>query len=188
VTAPDLGGAAPTGDTPPATAEPLVVRFRPEARQDFARRAARDPARRGRAAIALAVLLAILVLVPWAAVTATQGFEPRGLVLLVLLAVPAALVAWGRRRLRTGAAVLNTVAFVVTADEIRFEPLPSANSALADAPAEVWPVAGTTVEVRPSRVVGDRLVLRRPGARRRVYLAATLDVPAATIASRISGG
>lgn len=84
--------------------------------------------------------------------------------------------------------MLSPVAFVVAGDEIRFEPLPSANSALADAPAEVWPVAGTTVEVRPSRVVGDRLVLRRPGARRRVYLAATLDVPAATIASRISGG
>ncbi len=188
MTAPALGGAVPTGDSPPATAEPLVVRFRPEARQDFVRRAARDPARRGRAAIALAVLLAILVLVPWAAVTATQGFEPRGLVLLVLLAVPAALVVWGRRRLRTDAAVLNTVAFVVSADEIRFEPLPSANSALTDAPAEVWPVAGTTVEVRPSRVVGDRLVLRRAGTRRRVYLAATLDVPAATITSRISGG
>ncbi|MET0432566.1 MAG: hypothetical protein ABW025_00250 [Cellulomonas sp.] len=188
MTAPDLGGAVPTGDAPPATAEPLVVRFRPEARQAFECRAARDPARRGRAAIALALLLALLVLVPWFAVTATRGFEPRGLVLLVLLTVPAALVVWGRRRLRTDAAVLNTVAFVVTADEIRFEPLPSANSALADAPAEVWPVAGTRVEVRPSRVVGDRLVLRSPGARRRVYLAATLDVPAAAIASRISGG
>lgn len=188
MTAPDLGGTMPTGDAPPATAEPLVVRFRPKAREDFERRAARDPARRGRAAIALAVLLSLLVLVPWVAVTATQGFEPRGLVLLVLLAVPAALVVWGRRRRRTDAAVLNTVAFVVTADEIRFEPLPSANSALADAPAEAWPVAGTTVAVRPSRVVGDRLVLRRPGIRRRVYLAATLDVPAATIASRIRGG
>jgi len=41
-------------------AEPLVVQFRPEARQEFARRASRDPARRGRAAIALAVLLALL--------------------------------------------------------------------------------------------------------------------------------
>ncbi|WP_217617398.1 hypothetical protein, partial [Cellulomonas sp. GbtcB1] len=78
--------------------------------------------------------------------------------------------------LRTGAAVLSRVAFVVTADEIRFEPLPSANSAVADAPAAVWPVPGTTVEDRPSWAAGARLVLRRPGARRRVYLAATLDV------------
>lgn len=166
-------------------ADPLVVQFRPEARREYERRASRDPDRRGRAAIALAALLALLVLVPWVAVTATGGFEPRGLVLLVFLAVPAALVVWGRRKLRDRPAVLGTVAFVVTSDEIRFGPLPSANSALADTPAEVWPVAGTTVEVRPSRVVGDRLVLRRAGARRRVYLAATLDVPAERIASRV---
>lgn len=169
-------------------AEPLVVQFRPEARQDFQRRASRDPQRRGRAAIALAALLTLLVLVPWVAANAVRGFEPRSLLLLAFLVVPAALLVWGRRKLQDRPAVLGSVAFVVTADEIRFEPLPSANSALTDAPAEVWPVAGTTVEVRPSRVVGDRLVLRRPGARRRVYLAATLDVPAATIASRISGG
>lgn len=170
----------------PAVAEPLVVQLRPEAREEFERRASLDPARRGRAAIALAVLLALLVLVPWIAVTATRGFEARGLVLLAFLAVPAALVAWGRRKLRDRPAGLGPVAFVVTSDEIRFEPLPSANSALAGPPAEVWPVAGTTVEVRPSRVVGDRLVLRRPGARRRVYLADTLDASAAAIESRIT--
>ena len=168
-------------------AEPLVVQFGPEARQEFARRASRDPARRGRAAIALAVLLALLVVGPWVAVTAAQGFEPRGLVLLAFLAVPAALVVWGLRKLRDRPAVLGRVAFEVASDEIRFGPLPSANSALPDAPAEVWPVAGTTAEVRPSRVAGDRLVLRRAGARRRVYLAATLDVPAERIASRLAG-
>lgn len=168
-------------------AEPLVVQFRPEARQEFERRASRDPARRGQAAIALAALLALLVLVPWIAATATRGFEPRSLVLLAFLAVPAALVVWGRRKLRDRPAALGTVAFVVTADEIRFGPLPSANSALADAPADVWPVTGTTAEVRPSRVVGERLVLRRAGARRRVYLAATLDVPLEQIGSRLPG-
>jgi hypothetical protein len=165
--------------------EPLVVQFRPEAREDFERRASRDPARRGWAAIALAVLLALLVLVPWAAVIATRGFEPRGLVLLAFLVVPAALVVRGWQKLRDDPASLGPVAFVVTSDEIRFEPLPSANSGLAGAPADVWPVAGTTVEVRPSRVVGDRLVLRRAGARRRVYLAATRDVPPQRLATRL---
>lgn len=179
-------GAVPASGVRPAVADPLVVQFRPEAQRDFQRRASRDPERRGRAAIALAVLLALLVLVPWVAVTASRGFEPRGLVLFAVLAAPVALVAWGRRKLRDGRAARGPVAFVVTADEIRFEPLPSANSALADATADVWPVAGTTVEVRPSRVVGDRLVLRRPGVRRRIYLAATLDTPAERIASRIT--
>jgi hypothetical protein len=169
-----------------AVREPLVVQFRPEARQDFQRRASRDPERRGRAAIALAVLLALLVLVPWVAVTATRGFEPRGLLLLAFLVAPVALVMWGRRKLRDRAAALGTVAFVITPDEIRFEPLPSANSALNDVAADVWPTAGTTAEIRPSKVVGDRLVLRRPGARRRVYLAETLDRPAEVIVARLA--
>jgi hypothetical protein len=167
-------------------AEPLVVQFRPAARQDFQRRASRDPARRGRAAIGLATLLTLLVLVPWLAVNVVQGFEPRSLTLLAFLVVPAALVVWGRRKLKNRPAVLGAVAFVVTSDEIRFEPLPSANSALADVAAAVWPTAGTTAEIRPSRVVGDRLVLRRPGAQRRTYLAATLDTPAEVISARLN--
>lgn len=169
-------------------AEPLVVQFRPEARQEFQRRASGDPARRGRAAIGLAVLLTGLVLVPWVAVNAVQGFQPRSLVLLAFLAAPAALVTWGRRKLRDRPAVLGTVAFVVTPDEIRFEPLPSANSALTDAQAEVWPAAGTRVEVRRSAIAGERLVLRRPGVRRRVYLTRTLDVPADAITARLENG
>ncbi|WP_282946520.1 hypothetical protein [Cellulomonas endometrii] len=168
-------------------AEPLVVQFRPEARQEFQRRASQDPARRGRAAIALATLLTLLVLAPWIAVNVVQGFEPRSLALLAFLVVPATLVAWGRRKLQDRPAVLGAVAFVVTPDEIQFEALPSANSALADVAADVWPTAETTAEIRPSRVVGDRLVLRRPGARRRVYLAATLDTPAEVISARLTG-
>lgn len=171
----------------PTAAEPLVVQFRPEGRQNFQRRASQDSARRGRAAIALATLVALLVLVPWLVVNVVQGFEPRSLVLLVFLVAPAALVVWGWRKLEDRPPVLGAVAFVVTPDEIQFEPLPSANSALPDVAADVWPTGETTAEIRPSRVVGDRVVLRRPGARRRVYLAATLDTPAEVITARLPG-
>lgn len=69
-------------------AEPLVVRFTPQARQEFRRRATRDPVRRGRAAVQLALLLSLLLLVPWVAMNVTQGFEPRSLVLLPSSSVP----------------------------------------------------------------------------------------------------
>ncbi|WP_203668332.1 hypothetical protein [Cellulomonas pakistanensis] len=168
-------------------AEPLVVRFRPDARREHQRRVAGARRRRGRAALALAALLGALVLVPWVAVTAVEGFEPRGLALLGLLAVPAALAVWGRRLLRRPPVALGAVAFAITPDEIRFEPVPSAGPALGGSPAASWPIAGTTADIEPSRMVGDRLVLRRPGARRRVYLAATLDTDPTTVVSQIAG-
>jgi hypothetical protein len=162
--------------------EPLVVHFRPEARQDVDRRAARDPIRRGRAAIQLAVLLALLLLAPWVALNLTRGFEPRNLVLLAFLVAPALLVLWGRRKTRDAPVALGSVAFVVTDDDVRFEPHPSANSALRSAPAEVWPRTSTRARVRARSVLaGERLVLRAPGMQRRVYLADELDAPVAAI-------
>jgi hypothetical protein len=170
-------------------AEPLVVHFRPKARQDFERRASRDPIRRGRAAIQLAVLLTFLLLVPWIALNVTQGFEPRSLVLLAFLAVPALAVIWGRRKTRDVPVALGAVAFVVTDDALRFEPHPSANSALRSAPAEVWPRTDTSAQVRPRSVlVGERLVLRAPGRQRRVYLTDELDTPADAIRGRLRTG
>ncbi|MFF1527990.1 hypothetical protein [Cellulomonas sp. NPDC058312] len=132
------------------------------------------------------MLLSLLLVVPWVAVNVTQGFEPRSLVLLVFLIGRAALVLWGRRRLQHRPATLGSVAFVVTDDEIRFEPHPSANSALVSAPAEVWPTAGTDAQVRRgSALVGARLVLRAPGRRRRVYLTDQLDTSATSIYMRL---
>lgn len=167
-------------------ADPVVVHFRAKARQDFHRRAAHDPIRRGRAAIQLAVLVALLLLVPWIALNLTQGFEPRSLILLAFLVAPALLVLWGRRTLRHQPVALGSIAFVVTDDAVQFEPHPSANSALRSAPAEVWPRTSTHAQVHPRSVlVGERLVLRAPGKQRRIYLADELDAPAATICALI---
>lgn len=96
---------------------------------------------------------------------------------------------WGRHKLQDRPASLGSVAFVVTDDEVRFEPYPSANSALRSAPAEVWSSTGIDAQVRRgSALVGERLVLRAPRRRRRVYLTDQLDAPATSICARLGNG
>ena len=166
-------------------AEDLVVGFPPRAREAVARPSL-DPARRARALRLLALLWSALVLVPWVAVTAVEGFEPRSLVLLAFLLPPAALVVHAGRLERRPRPQLGPVAFVVGPDQIRLEPYvtPTAAPAL---PAEVWPTSGTVAEVRRSVLLGARLVLRVPDGRRRVYPASVIDTAPGVVAARLSG-
>lgn len=166
--------------------EPLVVRYRPEARADLARRSARERTSRGRAAIALSGLVALLVLVPFVVVNLEQGFEPVSLLLLTILLPLPALAWWGRERLRTPAPVLAEVAFVVDADEIRFAEQPSAAETMRPVPAETWPTAGTTAEVQPSAAFGEHLVLHGADGRRRAYDTAVLELPADAVVARLA--
>ena len=168
--------------------EPLVVRFHDDALRDFERRAARGLARRGKAAIALAVLISALLLVPWVAANLSEGFVPRSLLLLLVLIVPVALVRWGRRTLlHRRPAVLGDIAFTVDGDEVHVAALPSTNSALGTAPAAVWPRSLTAVQVRTVPVVGEQLVLRGPGSQRRTYPVSALDTPPESVAARLLG-
>ncbi|MBT0992772.1 hypothetical protein KIN34_00510 [Cellulomonas sp. DKR-3] len=166
--------------------EPLVVRYRPEARADFARRSTQERVSRGRAAIGLSVLVALLVLVPFVVVNATQGFEAVSLLLLLVL-VPLPLLAWwGRERLRAAPAVLDEVAFVVGDDEIRFAEQPSAAATMQAVPAESWPTAGTTAQVRPSAALGEHLELHSADGRRRAYPTEMLELPAPEVAAQVT--
>ena len=166
--------------------EPLVVRYQPEARAEFARRAAHDTVRRGRAAIAMCIVVALLVLVPLVALNVAEGFHARTLVLLAFLLPLPFLARWGFGRLRSETPTLDEVAFVVDDDEIRFEEQPSAASALRVVPAETWPIAGTTAEVRPSAVFGEHLVLRSVDGRRRAYRTEMLAVPAEHVVAHVA--
>jgi hypothetical protein len=167
--------------------EPLVVRYRPEARAELVRRSTRERVSRGRAAIVLGVLVALLVLVPFVVVNVAQGFDARSLVLLAILVPLPVLVWWGRQRQRIAEPDLAEVAFVVDEDEIRFTEQPSAESTMRAVPAESWPTAGTVAEVRPSAVLGEHLLLHSADGRRRAYDTAMLDLPAAAVVARLGG-
>lgn len=168
-------------------AEPLVVQLRAEARQALGRRAARDPARRGTAAIRLALFMSALLLVPLVAVNTVEGFRPRTLVLLTLLAIPAAIALWGQRMLRTVPSEVAVDVLVISDDAVRFEAVTAVNPAMGVAQPDTWPRVGTTVEVQSSPVLGTRVVFRGPHGQRRVYLARMLDTSVEAICARMSG-
>jgi hypothetical protein len=132
-----------------------------------------------------AALFAAVLVVPLVVASAVEGFDPRVLLMLIPL-IPAALLArHGHRTAHRIPPTLGPVAFTVTPDEIRFDPYPSSNAILPASPAATWPLTGTRAEVRPSRIAGDHLVLRRRGAGTRRYALSTLGVPSHTILARI---
>lgn len=166
---------------------PLVVRFSSHARQEFRERASHDRVSRGRSAVLLAAIVAGLVLVPWVGLAVVQGFEPRTLPVLVLLVLPAVIARWGLRMQRAQPPSLGEIAFVVDARDVRFEELPFARAGMRPAPPVTWPRGETTVEVRSSRLLGERVVLSGPGRQRRAYATSMLDTTPAAIRATVAG-
>lgn len=160
----------------------LVVRYRPEAVERA--RSMVEPSVRRRAwlALALAALVAVLILVPFALDTASRGVQTVGILLLATLVLPGLLAAVAIRRLRRPPH-LPTVAFTVTREHVVFEPQESTGLRPRLTPAQRWDLGTTTARVATGEGPG-RLELTSTtadGARTRAFPVDHLDVAAATI-------
>lgn len=160
----------------------LVVRYRPEAVEHARSKVEQIVRRRAWLALALAALVAVAIVVPFALDAASRGVQTVGLLLLATLALPGGLAVVAVRRLRRPPH-LPTVAFTVTREHVVFEAQESTGLRPRLTPAQRWDLRTTTARVATGAGPGrlELMSTTAEGARTRAFPVDHLDVAAATI-------